>query len=224
MIFFDLDGTLADTLADISASMNRALGSYGFAGHSPEAYRYFVGDGIEAVARRILPPGEAGRAADIVAAFRSDYAQHLLDSTRLYEGVPELLDELAARGEKLAIVSNKPERPARQLARALCDRWPFLAVHGQSEDWPLKPDPTLTLALARAAGAAPHRCLFVGDSNVDMLTARGAGMHPVGVLWGFREAAEPAAAGAEALIARPGELLALLDKLPHDEGGPAPGA
>jgi phosphoglycolate phosphatase len=124
-----------------------------------------------------------------------------------------MLDELVERGCKLAVVSNKPHEATLLLVERLFSRWPFLAVHGQSDDWPLKPDPTLCLDIAAGAGADPAQCLFVGDSNVDMKTGTAAGMHPVGVEWGFRGREELIASGAEAVIAHPRELPPFLEKL-----------
>ena len=213
LVIFDLDGTLANTLADIASVMNRVLSARGYETYPTGAYRRFVGDGVEMLARRTLPEQARELAPELAAEFRRDYAEHMVDETQAYTGVPEMLDALQARGLRLAIVSNKPHAATLFLVERLFDRWPFLAVHGARDDWPLKPDPALSLAVAAEAGVPPARCLFVGDSSVDMATGLSAGMHPVGVLWGFRDRDELLAHGAEAVVARPGELPPLVDEL-----------
>ncbi len=213
LVLFDLDGTLADTLADIAAAMNRVLAARGFATYETGAYRRFVGDGVEMLARRTVPKSALDLAPVLADEFRRDYGEHMLDDTRPYDGVPAMLDDLAQLGARMAIISNKPHAATRFMAAKLLARWSFLAVHGARSDWPLKPDPSLSLAVAAEAGVPPARCLFVGDSNVDMATGEAAGMHPVGVLWGFRDREELVASGAEAVIAEPGELPPLLANL-----------
>ena len=119
----------------------------------------------------------------------------------------ELLDTLATREVPQAIVTNKPDRPTQQLSDELLARWDFVSIAGQREGVPRKPDPTSALAAAKALGVTPARCLFVGDSEVDMHTARNACMVAIGVAWGFRPEGELRGAGAEAVISEPGELL-----------------
>ena len=204
-VIFDLDGTLADSLEDIASAMNRTLTAHGFPEHPVPSYRAFVGEGLRKLVERALPPGTEGVQERFLAAYQADYAKHLLDSTRLFPSIPEVLDALERAGVPVAVLSNKFDQPTRRLVDALCGRWEFRAVFGERPGVPRKPDPTSALALADALGAAPDRVAFVGDTGVDMLTARAASMRPVGVLWGFRPQ-EILGSGAEA--AGTGEELA----------------
>ncbi len=210
-LVFDLDGTLADTLADVAGAMNRSLARAGLPGHAPGAYRFLIGDGVVELARRALPPGSALRLDEIVAGFREIYAEHLLDETKPYPGIPELLAELRARKVPSAVLSNKPEDATRAIVDRLFPAHSFATVAGQRPDRPRKPDPTVALAIARDLGVPPAETLLVGDSKTDMLTATAVGMVPIGVLWGFRDRAELEAHGARAVIERPSELLEWLD-------------
>lgn len=207
-IVFDLDGTLLDTLEDLAASMNAVLAEQGHPTHPVAAYRHFVGDGIRTLVARASPPEvdlDAG-----VAAMRTAYGLRWRDRTRPYPGVEALLDALAARGVPFAILSNKPHDFTVQTVEALLGRWPFREVWGVGPGVPPKPDPAGALALAAALDVRPDRVLYVGDTNTDMRTAVAAGMDPIGVLWGFRDAAELEASGARVLVNEPGGLLELL--------------
>jgi len=215
-LIFDLDGTLLDSLEDLADAMNHVLGAAGLPTHAVAAYRYFVGDGIEMLVRRALPEGAADDAtvARTVAAMGEEYDRRATRKTRPYPGIPELLDALFARGLPVAILSNKPHEATRQVVERLLPRWAFAAVRGARPEVPKKPHPAGALELASHLGVPPQDFLYLGDTGTDMRTARGAGMRAVGVLWGFRPAEELTAAGAEALVAAPGDLLPLL--------GPAP--
>lgn len=208
---FDLDGTLIDSLEDIGGAMNAALAEVGQRAHALDDYRRFVGDGVHVLAQRALPAGadEALREAT-VAAFRRRYAARLLERTRPYPGIEPLLDALVARGVALGVVTNKPEPAARTIVERLFARWPWGAVVGDRPGLAKKPDPAGALEAARALGAPPGATLFVGDTDVDVRTARAAGMVAVGVLWGFRPRAELEAAGAAHVIGAPDALLDLL--------------
>lgn len=211
-LLFDLDGTLLDTLDDLAGAMNRVLAGRGLPGHPVDAYRTFVGDGVTALAERALPPSarQPEVVAATVAALRDEYARSWAVRTRPYPGVTELLDALAARGLPLAVLSNKPHEATVAMVAYFLGRWPFAVVRGLQEGAPRKPDPTVALELAGLLGREPASCAFVGDSAVDVHTARRAGMTSVGVTWGFRGEAELVQAGAHHLIGAPLELLTLL--------------
>jgi len=212
-VLFDLDGTLLDTLEDLGDSMNAVLRTLGFSPHPMDSYRYFVGDGVENLARRALP--EKARAdeavvRDCVTRMRAEYGRRWKDKTRLYDGMPELLDGLAARGVKSAILSNKPHAAVLEVVDHFFRKWHFDAALGARPGVPIKPDAGAALEVARALAVAPGSFLYVGDTNTDMATAVAAGMFPVGALWGFRTAEELRASGAAALVSRPEEILGLL--------------
>jgi phosphoglycolate phosphatase len=188
--------------------MNRALAARGFPTHPLDAYRAFIGEGVQRLAERVLPAGELRAQSALVADYQDDYARHLLENSTLYQGIPAVLDAVSARGLPMAVLSNKPDAPTRQMVESLLARWHFRAVAGERAGVPRKPDPTSALVLARALEARPEEVAFVGDTLVDVATARAAGMRPLGVLWGFRPL-EVAATGVET-VRLPEELLPLL--------------
>ena len=209
-ILFDLDGTLLDTLADIAGAANAALEREGQPTHPALAYKQFIGDGVAMLFRRALPTDQDHDDARIercVSQFHATYAGQWNVATRPYDGIPALLDALVARGLPLAILSNKPDEFTQLCTRHYLSRWPWAAVVGQRDGVPRKPDPTSALAIAEALKIPPADFVYVGDSSVDMRTARGAGMRAVGVSWGFRSVAELQATGAHAIIDDPASLL-----------------
>jgi phosphoglycolate phosphatase len=212
-VLFDLDGTLLDTLEDLADSANAALQGLGFAPHPTESYRSFIGDGVENLIRRALPP--EGRTSATVARgverMRGEYGRRWADRTRPYPGIPELLDGLTAHGIPMAVLSNKQDDFTRQCVAKLLPRWHFDAVQGATAGLPRKPDPSGALAVAARLGQGPAEVLYLGDTNTDMQTAVAAGMFPVGALWGFRTAEELSASGAAALARTPGDVLRFLD-------------
>jgi len=211
---FDLDGTLIDSLEDLADSMNEALAGLGFPTHPGPAYKYFVGDGMEVLARRVLP--EAARDRDtlerLVAAMRRVYAGRWDRKTRPYAGVPQMLEALRARGLRLAVLSNKPDDFTRLTMERLLAPHTFDLVQGVSPDTPPKPDPAGALAVAARLGVKPEECLYLGTAT-DMQTACRAGMCAVGALWGFRTRQELEENGARAVVEEPGQVLALLETL-----------
>ena len=212
-VLFDLDGTLLDTIEDLADASNAALASLGFSSHPVDAYRYFVGDGVETLMRRALPPEAAGdekvvkRAVDLQ---RAEYRHRWHEKTRPYPGVMELLAELERRHVRMAILSNKPGPADDEEVRHNFSSVQFEIARGAQPGVPVKPDPGSALRVAEEMGVEPADFLYLGDTNTDMLTARAAGMLPIGALWGFRTEAELREAGAARLIARPQDLIGLL--------------
>ncbi len=212
-VLFDLDGTLLNTLDDIAASANRVLVQHGYPPHPVDDYRFFVGQGVTQLITRILPTDQQNNATLIescLTAFREDHVRNFQVMTRPYAGVVETLNELAGRGLKLAVLSNKPDEMTRQCVAAFFADLRFDIVMGQQVGIPHKPDPTGARLIAERLQIAPARFLYLGDSSIDMQTAIAAGMFPVGALWGFRPREELLNSGARALINRPGDLLHLL--------------
>ena len=211
-IIFDLDGTLLNTLADIADSVNRTLAEYHFPVHPLEAYKFFIGNGWKVLVTRALP--EARRSeqliAECVTRSRKIYQDNWNRQTRLYEGIPELLDNLAERTLPMAVLSNKPHDFMLKCVDWYLNKWTFKALIGQSDDFPLKPDPTSALEVSRQIGLPPAAFLFVGDSAEDVKTAQAAGMYSVGVTWGFRGPNELEECGCRALADHPLEILSLL--------------
>mgnify|MGYP001110121513 CR=1 FL=1 len=211
-VLFDLDGTLLDTLEDLANSMNTALHRLGFEGHPVADYRYYVGDGTEILARRVLPPTHRNERTveQCVEAMLAEYQKRWHEKTRPYTGVPDLLDALMARRIPMAILSNKKHEFTQLTVSRLLPNWQFTAVVGAKPGVPKKPDPTAALQIAADLHLQPENLLYVGDTNTDMQTATAAGMYPVGALWGFRTEEELRATGAKAIIARPQDLLPYL--------------
>ena len=221
-LIFDLDGTLADSIADIGDAMNAVLAELSLPPHSMEAYKAFVGEGAENLARRSVraalgldwrsssEDGLPRPLAELVESYRVSYGKANHAASTLYPGVPAMLDGAVARGRRLAVLSNKRDDFTRQLITQLFSRWPFVDVRGERDGVPRKPDPTGAFELALELNVLPERIGFVGDTPIDMGTARRAGMVPIGVLWGFRTRAELTESGARFLLERPEDLLPLL--------------
>ncbi|MBP3453812.1 MAG: HAD family hydrolase [Clostridia bacterium] len=204
-VLFDLDGTLTNTLEDIAFAMNRALRLHGLPEHPVAAYRYMVGDGARVLARRAV--GAREELADAMfREYQAYYQEHNLDRSKPYEGIVQMLESLQEKGVKLCVFSNKPHADTCRVVRHFFPQINFAVVRGQIDGVPVKPDPAGALAVAREIGVAPEDFLYLGDTNVDMFCARNAGMHPIGVTWGFREAEELLEAGAEKLLHHPMEL------------------
>jgi phosphoglycolate phosphatase len=222
-LIFDLDGTLANSLADIGGAMDALLSRYGLEPQPLDAYRQFVGEGAEQLVRRafLAAMGRDWRSADasglpaplpeLTQGYRAEYAKLEHQASTLYPGVEAMLDGVVARRKKMAVLSNKRDDFTRHLVSQRLGRWPFVAVRGEREGVPRKPDPTAALELALTLDVPPERIGFVGDTPVDVATAKNAGMVGIAALWGFRGREELEAAGAKRFLARPEELLAFLD-------------
>lgn len=213
LVIFDLDGTLLDTIGDLAAACDAALERNGLTGHTLAEYRRFVGNGILRLVERAIP--EPLRTPERVAAVRADfipyYTAHIDLHTRPYPGIPELLTRLAGQGTVLAVASNKYQQGTEKLVRRFFPDIPFLAVRGQRPGIPLKPDPAVVEEIRALAGAAASETLFVGDSAVDVETARRAGVRSVGATWGFRPREELTAAAPFLIADTPDQVLTALD-------------
>lgn len=212
LVIFDLDGTLLDTIGDLAAASNHMLRLRGLAEHTLDDYRRFVGNGILRLVERALP--EALRTPAAVQAARADflafYIDHIDLETRPYAGIPALLEELARRGIRLAVASNKFQAGTEKLVRRFFPAIPFVAVLGQRPDVPLKPDPAVVREILTQCGIPAEKTLYVGDSGIDIETASAAGVRSVGVTWGFRSRTELEAAGADRLADRAEAILEAL--------------
>jgi phosphoglycolate phosphatase len=218
-VLFDLDGTLVNTLADVAAAMNAGLEARGLPCHETKDYAPWISEGVEDLATRALvaasPPGAFAALHDgdrrrTVAAFIDDYrvyyAAHMLDRSRPYPGVRELLDALDARRVPTAVLTNKAQPAATAMVEALFPGR-FRAVVGQRPDVPPKPDPRSALELCAALGVAPNEALLLGDSEIDVRTARAAGLRAIACTWGFRSREALLAEAPDGLIDRPEALL-----------------
>lgn len=200
-VIFDLDGTLLDTLRDLANAGNHALAAMGLPERSLDEFRTFVGNGIPKLIWRMLPEGHRGEMTCDLALrlFQGHYSQHMLDLTAPYPGIVDLLERLRTQGLKLGVLSNKADHLAGPVVEAYFPGI-FDAVLGLREDFPPKPDAASLFYLLDRMGADKEALLYVGDSDVDMLTAKNAGVPSCGVLWGFRSREHLLEAGAEHLV------------------------
>lgn len=212
-VIFDLDGTLLNTLDDLADAGNWVCRNHGWPEHSLDAYKYFVGNGMAKLVERFSP--EAFRAPEQIEKtleeFMPRYEAHKADKTAVYVGMPEVLDRLRKAGVHIAVLTNKADRVAGSVVE---EYYPgvFPVVQGAVSAKPTKPDPTLLLELMQRLGAGRENTLFVGDSNVDIQTAKNGQLDSCGVLWGFRSRQELEEEGATYLVQTPEELAELILK------------
>ena len=219
-IIFDLDGTLVDTLDDITASLNNTMGSLGLAPLPRAQVAHIVGDGLPTLIARSCHTDNPARIEELVTVFRSHYAEHCLDASKLYPGWETVLDELAALRVPLAVLSNKPHEFTRKICRHLLQRWPFSPVEGHRPEFAPKPAAEQALAICAEMGLNPEDVVMIGDSEVDIGTARAGGLHAVAVDWGFRSRETLTECGPDVLIDRPADLLAIVRSLRAGTHGP----
>ncbi len=211
-VIFDLDGTLLDTLEDIAEAMNHVLKKRGHRTFGVGDYKALVGDGIEVLIRRAFSPSPPGdeETAEIIGEFRAEYERRWRNHSRPYPGIRSLLRALVARGISLAVLSNKAHVFTERMTLELLPEFKFRSIKGAVPGVPLKPDPAPALLIAEELGVPAASFAFLGDTKMDIIAARSAGMLPVGALWGFRGEEELRSNGAAALISSPMELLDLL--------------
>ena len=206
---FDLDGTLLDTLGDLAASTNYALRTHGMPEHSLDDVRRFVGNGVRVLMERAVPQGaENPQFEAAFQTFRTHYMQHSLDTTKPYDGILETLEALKAEDCRLAVVSNKMMAATQELCRHFFRDTIEVAI-GEHEAQGIrkKPAPDTVNEAFRQLGVGKERAVYVGDSDVDILTARNSGLPCISVLWGFRDRDFLIQHGAETFISAPSELL-----------------
>lgn len=214
---FDLDGTLLDTLCDLANSVNYALRQYHMPEHSIDDIRRFVGNGVRLLMERAVPDGASNPQFDAAfTTFRQHYMQHSLDTTRPYDGIPELIRELHNRGCQMAVVSNKMMAATQELVHYFFPKIPVAIGEHEAEGIRKKPAPDTVFAALRAlnpttvpeGSPAGSSAVYVGDSDVDLATARNAGLPCISVLWGFRDRDFLLAHGATTFVEHP---LGILD-------------
>jgi phosphoglycolate phosphatase len=206
---FDLDGTLLDTLGDLAASVNYALRMHRMPEHSIDDVRRFVGNGVRKLMERAIPEGAENSDFEVTfATFRQHYMAHSLDTTKPYEGIPETLEALKAKGCHLAVVSNKMMAATQDLCRHFFPDTIEVAI-GENEAAGIrkKPAPDTVFEALRQLGVGQEGAVYVGDSDVDIETARNSGLPCISVLWGFRDRDFLLQHGAKTLISSPSELL-----------------
>lgn len=210
-VFFDLDGTLVDSLHDLALSVNYVLKNNGYPPHPIDAYKYFVGDGIAKLIERALP--EANRSSQEIFELKEEflkyYAKHYADYTTSYDGLNSLVTLLKQKGIKLAVVTNKAQEMAEKVVYNLYGD-SFDCILGLRDGLPPKPDPAGILLAMNQLNVNPSKCAFVGDSGMDVAAGVNSGVYPIGVLWGFREKDELIKFGAKDIVSNADELLSVI--------------
>ncbi len=205
-VIFDLDGTLVDSLGDIIAHLNGAMTDHGLQARAPAEIGEWVGYGAEQLVQRAVP--DSTLAPAVLATFRARYRARPVIETRVYDGLATVLDALA-RTRRLAVLSNKPHELTVSVVDQLLGRWPFAVIHGQRADRPRKPDPQALVSVCSELDIPPHECVLVGDSEVDIQTARAANARGVCVTWGLRDPVQLRAANPDVIVDTVAELAAL---------------
>ena len=210
-VIFDLDGTLLDSIYDIAICMNEVLNSLNLTTYSIDEYKYFVGYGVDVLVENVLQDSIAKSKKDeVITLFKKLYDNNLHKNTKPYDGIFELLDELVKRDYNLAVLSNKPDLMTKEYVKTVFKDYPFLEVHGQKEHLAKKPDPIQALNIASKLKINPSEIFFVGDTKVDMQTAKSANMKAIGVLWGFRDEKELKEHGADFIVKEPLEIINII--------------
>ena len=207
-VLFDLDGTLLNTLGDLHLGVNVTLKNHGYPQRTLEEVRAFVGNGARQLMQLALPQGTSeAELESILAEYLEWYRVNFCVTAAPYDGVKAVVDALIAKGVKVAVVSNKPDATTKKLAEMF---FPGLPAFGQRDDIPKKPAPQMVWRAMETLGVTAEEAVYVGDSEVDVATARNAGLPLVAVNWGFRTTEQLLTAGAEIIVNTAEELLAAL--------------
>lgn len=211
-VIFDLDGTLVHTIEDIAAAANVMFTRNGMPGHGVDYYLQWIGSGaVRFIELALGKPVDQEQLMRYVAEFKTIYSENLHHQSRVYDGIPEVLDAFSDRGLKMAVLSNKPHPMTLKVAHHYLSEWPFHPVFGQREEVPRKPDPAAAFEIAGVMGIDPGSILFIGDSENDIQTAVAAGMVPVGVTWGYGHPDITGVEGRAWSVGQPSELLAIIE-------------
>ena len=211
---FDMDGTLIDSLEDLTDSVNEAMAHYDFPSHTLEECRYFVGNGARKLIERSVPKDKASDSdfvSEVLEYYNGCYKRHLTNKTHPYDGILEMLQNLQSKKIPLGVCTNKQQFAADEIISAMFPANMFGAVIGDQKGMPRKPDPAKVLKIAAQFNVKPERVAYFGDTSVDMETAHNAGFLSIGVTWGFRPKSELIESGAEIIINHPSELWQHVD-------------
>lgn len=212
LVIFDLDGTLLNTIADLGNACNHALKSMGFSPHPLSAYNYMVGNGVRKLMERAEPDATSETIDDLLRHFREYYDEHCTDLTQPYPGIPELLRTLRDQGIRVAVTSNKYQKAVDKIIAHYFGDIEFAAILGEVPTRPKKPDPSIVFEALSICPTPKKDVLYVGDSAVDMETARRACVESAGVTWGFRPVSELRTAFADHIVSDPAEILTLAER------------
>lgn len=211
LYFFDLDGTLVDSLEDLAEATEYALKKLNIKGHNLEDYKYFIGNGVKKLVLRALGKENEQLYDKARALFDQYYLEHCLDHTSPYDGIVVLLDKLHKEGHIVGVVTNKPDELAKKICKKLFGKNIDFVV-GQQDKVPLKPNPSNVVKMINHYHATKKQCMFIGDSDVDIITGKNAGIKTVGVTWGNRDKEELIHSGASYVVNDTKELSLLLER------------
>lgn len=208
---FDLDGTLLDTLGDIAGAVNRALSSRGIPGYTEEEYKMMIGHGLGYLVKTAVNGTRPDLVEDpgLYTRAMEEYRNTPCEHTSLYPGISTVLDFLSGRGVPISILSNKEDVLVQVITDKLLKDWEFTMVLGRSDDYPPKPDPASLINIVKAMNVQKEKVLYVGDSEVDIKTAKNAGITGIGAAWGYRDAALLLSEGADSIAKAPEDLIEL---------------
>lgn len=212
---FDLDGTLADTIESIATASNEVLEKFGLPPQPVEKYNYYAGDGAKTLVERALYGAGDTKLQyleEAYEAYKTFFASNCTYKVKVFEGLKETLDQMKANGIKLGVLTNKPHDRGVEVVEYLFGKGYFTTILGEQPAIPKKPSNVGALRIAKEFSVAPEECLYVGDTNVDMITGKSANMYTIGVLWGFRTREELEQNNADAIIQTPEELLQYVRK------------
>lgn len=213
LAIFDLDGTLLNTIADLGAACNYALKKHGFSEHPISSYNFLVGNGVRRLIERAAPDADSSQIDILLDSFREYYDDHNCDNTVAYPGINELLQELSYRDVKLAVATNKYQQAATRIIEKLFPDVKWAGIYGQVDSRPTKPDPSVIFAILTDIPTPKAEVMMIGDSAIDIETARRACVTSIGVTWGFRPVSELRKACANHLVSAPAEILNHLDDI-----------
>lgn len=208
-VIFDLDGTIADTIEDLADAVNYGLRKLGCPEHDINSYKQFVGNGAMKLCIRALPEGKKDMSEKLLDLFHEYYDVHYLDKTKLYDGIKDTLDVLAANGVTLAVATNKPQDAARKIVEKLLPDVPFTKVLGGCDERPKKPDSTVINEILNGL-SEDNTVYMIGDSNVDIQTAKNCGILSIGCVWGFRGRTELEAACADFIAEKAEDITKII--------------
>lgn len=217
-VIFDLDGTLLDTISDISDSVNETLKRYGYQTFSEQDYKHFVGRGVNELIHTVIREAkiDVSEFDRIKTGYIEAYARRNAAKTKPYPGIIELLKALKVRGIRLCILSNKPHFQTVDVVATYFSEIAWDAIYGKRPEFPIKPDPTSLMHMLTELNLKKSDVLYVGDTNTDMETARNGGLMSIGVLWGFRTLQELLEAGAGYIVNQPKDILNIIGGDDHD--------
>jgi len=217
-ILFDLDGTLLNTLDDLTDSVNAVMDKEGYQQKTKEEIRDFIGDGLKTLMERSLPPGTPEKEIlRCLAIFREIYLREMQNQTKPYDEIPAVLKRLKEMGMKVGVVSNKADEATKEMCTYYFQGNVDFAI-GDNPERKKKPDPDNVYAALQQLGSDKDKTLYVGDSNIDVITAKNAGLNCVGVTWGYRSLETLLEAGADHIIEKPNQLVTLVETLQITRG------